>query len=432
MWLKLARNIDLTMIGSATLALVPIVILAPFLQAIRLALGLPFVLFFPGYAVISALFPRKDDLEPVERIALSFGLSIAVVPLIGLALNYSPWGIRLNPILASLSLFTIIASIVAGYRRERQAGENAFVIPLNLMLSDWRRWAIIDRLFAAGIALAVIGLGVAIYLAATRGSGERFTEFYILGPAGKAEGYPREAVVGQPISLILGIINREGETTGYSMQIRIDGQPVDDIPALQLGDDSTWERPITFAPAKPGQRQKVEFLLFKSLTDEPYRSLHLWLDVKDPTAAASNPPPVAAMPTSVSATEPTLTPTPTAMPALQATPTPTSVSSRLFIRPGGTVYIVQRGDTLSVIAARFGLSVEALLAANGMATGEHIVAGQEVLVPGVVYTVQPGDTLFGIARAFGVPQAVIMAANGITNPEAIYWGQTLIIPGLFR
>jgi uncharacterized membrane protein len=54
--------------------------------------GLPFVLFVPGYVLIAALFPRADDLDWIERIALSFGLSIAVVPLIGLGLNYTPGG----------------------------------------------------------------------------------------------------------------------------------------------------------------------------------------------------------------------------------------------------------------------------------------------------------------------------------------------------
>ena len=60
----------------------------------RNILGLPLVLFLPGYALIAALFPAKSDLDGIERVALSFGLSIAVVPLIGLGLNYTPWGIR--------------------------------------------------------------------------------------------------------------------------------------------------------------------------------------------------------------------------------------------------------------------------------------------------------------------------------------------------
>ena len=50
---------------------------------VRIPLGLLMVLFVPGYALIAALFPRKDDLDGIERLALSFGLSIAVVPLIG-------------------------------------------------------------------------------------------------------------------------------------------------------------------------------------------------------------------------------------------------------------------------------------------------------------------------------------------------------------
>jgi len=44
------------------------------------------VLFLPGYTLIATLFPRKDDLDGIERVALSFGLSIAITPLLGLAL----------------------------------------------------------------------------------------------------------------------------------------------------------------------------------------------------------------------------------------------------------------------------------------------------------------------------------------------------------
>jgi uncharacterized membrane protein len=57
----------------------------------RNILGLPLVLFLPGYALIAALFPAKSDLDVLKEQPLSFGLSIAVVPLIGLGLNYTPW-----------------------------------------------------------------------------------------------------------------------------------------------------------------------------------------------------------------------------------------------------------------------------------------------------------------------------------------------------
>ena len=93
----------LTAIVVITLLLFPVVVFTT--GPLRIGLGLPFVIFFPGYTLLSALFPKRDDLSGIERVALSFGLSIAVVPLIGLILNYTPWGIKLYPILTSITLF---------------------------------------------------------------------------------------------------------------------------------------------------------------------------------------------------------------------------------------------------------------------------------------------------------------------------------------
>ena len=89
------------------------------LPMLRLLLGLAFVLFVPGYTLQAALFPRQDDLDGPERLALSFGLSIAVIPPIALVLDKLPWGIRLWPIVISLALFTLACSAVAVYRRQR-------------------------------------------------------------------------------------------------------------------------------------------------------------------------------------------------------------------------------------------------------------------------------------------------------------------------
>ncbi len=90
--------------------------LKPLLYA-RYVLGTLFVLYMPGMALIEALYPREEELSPLERLALSIGLSLAVVPLIGLVLNYTPWGIRLNPILASLTIFTAAMLVLAAYRK---------------------------------------------------------------------------------------------------------------------------------------------------------------------------------------------------------------------------------------------------------------------------------------------------------------------------
>ncbi|MEM2129887.1 MAG: DUF1616 domain-containing protein [Candidatus Bathyarchaeia archaeon] len=93
----------------------------------RQALGVIFVLWLPGYAFIKALFPvetpiktSSESLDKIERIALSLGMSLALVPIVGLILNYTPWGIRLTPITLSLLALTTITATVA-VLREHQA-----------------------------------------------------------------------------------------------------------------------------------------------------------------------------------------------------------------------------------------------------------------------------------------------------------------------
>lgn len=98
---------------------------------IRNVLGTIFVLWLPGYAFIKTLFPvelptrlslktSQENLDTVERVALSVGMSLALVPIVGLLLNYTPWGIRQAPIILSLLLLTVIFA-TAGILREHQA-----------------------------------------------------------------------------------------------------------------------------------------------------------------------------------------------------------------------------------------------------------------------------------------------------------------------
>lgn len=85
----------------------------------RYLFGSIFVLFLPGYSLIKALFPTKE-IDNIERTALSVGMSLALVPIAGLLLNYTPWGIRTTPVtLSLLALTTIFAT--AAIIREHQA-----------------------------------------------------------------------------------------------------------------------------------------------------------------------------------------------------------------------------------------------------------------------------------------------------------------------
>jgi len=91
--------------------------LTPIIAASRIVFGSLFTLFLPGYSLIEALYPREEELTPLERLALSIGLSLAVVPLVGLVLNYTPWGIRLDPVMAALSTLTLALLLAAAYRK---------------------------------------------------------------------------------------------------------------------------------------------------------------------------------------------------------------------------------------------------------------------------------------------------------------------------
>jgi len=94
--------------------------------------GTIYVLFLPGYVLVEALYPEERELKPLERLALSIGLSLAVVPLIGLILNYTPWGIRLDPIIISLATYTLGLTLVATMRKFRvlrRKHESSFLYP---------------------------------------------------------------------------------------------------------------------------------------------------------------------------------------------------------------------------------------------------------------------------------------------------------------
>ena len=127
---------DLVVVNLLSALLIVVIAFFPDSPA-RIILGLPFILFFPGYALICALFPRKKDLDWFERLALSMGLSIAITSLIGLALNYTPFGIRLYPVTFSLFLFMLLMSAVAIYRRRIISPGDAFAPLSQISISGW-------------------------------------------------------------------------------------------------------------------------------------------------------------------------------------------------------------------------------------------------------------------------------------------------------
>ncbi|KKH47196.1 DUF1616 domain-containing protein [Methanosarcina sp. 1.H.A.2.2] len=280
----------LTVIGLVILT--DLFVLTPGLSetVLRNILGLPLVLFLPGYALIAALFPAKSDLDGIERTALSFGLSIAVVPLIGLGLNYTPWGIRLLPILISLSIFTIAMCGLAYLRRAGLPEADAFEVPFRETALALKAEILekpepgLDRALTVILVLSILlSVTTLFYVVVTPKEGEHFTEFYVLGPEGMADNYPTNYTLGESGTVIVGVVNHEYRPVNYTMEVRLENKSLplpEDLQQVTLAYNETWEEPLTLTPPVEGKDMKLEFLLFNE-TDKntPYRDLHLWINV---------------------------------------------------------------------------------------------------------------------------------------------------------
>lgn len=281
----MTRFSDLKIVVFLLIMTVLFVLLPPLnTTPIRTILGIPVILFLPGYALIAALFPGKKDLDGIERIALSFGLSIAVVPLIGLVLNFTPFGIRLFPVLISISVFTLIMCLITYYRRSRLPEDEVY--GLNFTRIYPRAKAMfngdtkLDKILSVILVLSIIfSVIILVYVIVSPIQGEKFTEFYILGNEGKADNYPTIIGSGNNSSLIVGIVNHEYSPVNYTLLISLENNTLS-RKNVQLKHNSTWEERTYFTPEIKGNNLKLDFLLYKgnNLT-APYRDLHLWVNV---------------------------------------------------------------------------------------------------------------------------------------------------------
>jgi len=296
------RPDDLIVCVALALMLVALVFVAPDTLA-RQILGLAFVLFLPGYVATAALFPENDQIDGIERVALSFGLSIAIIPLIGLALNFTPFGIKLDPILAFVSLFIVLVALVAWYRRMRLPEDERYAIVIDFQL-DWHGMPLIDKLLTIGIAVMLIAsVSVLAWAIATPRVGETFTQLAILGPDGMAAGYPNELVVGQDGRVLLSVKSFEHEPMSYTIVIVLTNETDFNFTVGQDSIDWAETHPLSpfiglaqsfslehveyfnqtfdFNVTEEG-KWKLQFLLYtdgQELTQDSYREVHLWIEV---------------------------------------------------------------------------------------------------------------------------------------------------------
>ncbi|MDD1698102.1 MAG: DUF1616 domain-containing protein [Methanoregula sp.] len=273
---------------------------------VRFLFTLPLMLFIPGYCAIAALFPNDGDLTFIERIVLSIGLSIIVVPLICFGLNFTPWGIRLDPVVLSLTLFSLVTLIIAWYRRSLLPVPERYRVPFSgiaggireeLFPADTSRT---ERFLSAFLSVTILLLVlVTIYVLTVPLPGDQFTEFFILGENRTAADYPDLTHPGQENTMYVGVANHEYRDVTYTIETWMLRTEFDNVTntsrikvmdphermSITLGHNEKTIIPYNLSYNKTGYN-RVEFLLFgdevpgydvngSARINASYRELHL-------------------------------------------------------------------------------------------------------------------------------------------------------------
>ena len=282
-------------------------------------LGLLLVLLLPGYAIVAALFPTRPrdqegvsghDIDWFERLALSFGTSIAIVPLLGLLISLTPWGFTVGSVVSTLAGVTVGFSIVAVFRRWSVPPQDRFRVPFarwketvhaETIESADRRSAVVNISLGGSILMAT---GMITYAIAFPRSGERFSDFYILTEDADGElvaaGYPTEFVLGDSEPIVVGVENTEREPVTYTVVVQLqrleDAARPQDASVIEREEldrfsntvayGGTWHQEHHLAPTMTGEELRVVYMLYlgspppEPTRENAYRDLHLWITVR--------------------------------------------------------------------------------------------------------------------------------------------------------
>ncbi|NGM70337.1 DUF1616 domain-containing protein [Natronolimnobius sp. AArcel1] len=354
-WRWQSVPVDLALVVGVTLVTITASVVPGLHETLlQFVFGLAFVLFVPGYAFIAAMFPaagtsptratstvkttadaasssvahtgtpdsRRDGIDGLERVLLSAGLNAALIPVVGMALHVTPWGIQQGSFALALGGVTLAAAGIATVRRRRLPPEDRFRVP-------YRRWAMIIRdavlepptrvdavlnvvvIIAVVIAMGAI-TGAVVAPAAVSGlgtsaaPGEQFSSIAVLTEDDGdlvADGYPSTLTAGDATTLVADIENHEQRPVEYTVVLfeqQIDRHDETNVtvtdqrelerfePTLEHGE--TWQHHHDVQPTMTGEVRLVWGLYPESVPDDPVLAdatdeVSIWLDVNPESAA---------------------------------------------------------------------------------------------------------------------------------------------------
>jgi uncharacterized membrane protein len=298
----------------------------PSLTRFVLALALLFVV--PGYLLVAGLFPSDtsrrvpmispDDrtgLSVRERLALSFGASVALAPLLGFLVGMTTAGITTWAVLTTFGTVVAVFGVAAIGARLAVPPDERFVLPVGSWLDSYS--AAYDRRSPAGRAVMVVlslsvllALSTAVYALAVPQPAEEFTDFYLATDGGDGEdvtaGYPSNLTEDQSAALVFGVENYESEPQRYEVVVTLERLLTRDGEAVRVereelgrydervGHGERWVQPHQVTPPMAGEDLQLNYYLYRGAApeavgpDSAYRHLHTRVDIR-PTVPNQTP-----------------------------------------------------------------------------------------------------------------------------------------------
>lgn len=310
---------------AASIALVAVAVVAVLnLEPItaRAALAGALVLFFPGYALTTVVFPAARETRPevgdvpaafadrtehaglpfLERLAVSFGLSVALVPLFAWTLQMVGAEFLAPNIAAVCGVATVLGLLAGGARRLSTSIGTRYVIPVGA-LTDYRRAvrgrSELDGVLNVALAAAIVlSAGVVTFALVSPADGATYTQASLLTETENgtlvAADYPRNLTVGESGELVLLVENYERETVNYSVvaqlqRVESDGTVVEanevDRFSQTVRPGDAWELTHGVAPEMAGDDLRLTYLIYRGPApedpdvDSAYRHVTLWMNV---------------------------------------------------------------------------------------------------------------------------------------------------------
>ncbi|WP_458188943.1 DUF1616 domain-containing protein [Haladaptatus sp. NG-WS-4] len=306
-------------------AVVSVVVSRPMVRGtwLAVALGLPFVLFAPGYGLVSLLFPQsgpsrpsgwssptrfqRGGITPGERAGLSFGVSLALVPIIGIAFSLASVPFEPFSVVVAIFSVTLVLSVPAAVRRTSVPPENRFGVSFRGVGSKLYG-ALFDTESSADVVLNVVlalsvvfALSAVGYAVTAPQDGEQFSQLSLLTRSGGefvTEGYPESFDPGEQKPVYVSIGNHEDETVEYTVVVELQrveqrsGGSARIVEQEEIGRFShrvaageSWRTRYDIGPTMAGEDLRVVFLLYEGdpptdpTTGNADEHAYIWIDV---------------------------------------------------------------------------------------------------------------------------------------------------------